>query len=669
MNALFYPKLAAGNIRKNARTYIPYILTCIFTIAMYYIMSSLTKNEGILEVYGGGTVQLTLSLGCWVIGIFSFIFLFYTNSFLIKNRKKEFGLFNILGMEKKHIAKVIFYESLYVFVISMFLGFAAGILLDKLMYLLISRLINAEISLGFYISTPAMLSSAVLFGIIFLLIFLNSVRLISLSKPIELLSGGSVGEKEPKAKWLIAILGLIFLGSGYYIAVTVTNPVDALSLFFIAVILVIIGTYLLFTAGSIALLKILKRNKKYYYQTKHFISVSGMIYRMKQNAVGLANICILSTMVLVMVSSTASLMVGLEDVIKERYPFQLSFEWYGAGEEDFSELTSTVNKAAEDENVVIERQMNYTSLEFVGVYQGGDEIIVSDGKNASMINDLCFLNIITEDDYLRMSGEDAGLEDGQVLVWTDRLAYNQDHLILFGERYNIIKKVDKAFYNGSLAPVSVYPFMGIIVKDRAVLEKLYQGQLNAYGDHASSIVSYCLVDIKGDDDAQTGFYEKAKQAIREAEANMNMPLSTSCRVLAKQSVTELYGSLFFLGIFLGLLFTMAAVLIIYYKQISEGFDDKKRFEIMQKVGLGESEIKKSIHSQILTVFFLPLIMAGIHVGFAFPIIRKILTSFALNNILLYAATTAVTFLVFTLIYAAIYSLTAKAYYGIVKMSR
>lgn len=311
---MMYPRLAFDNIRKNARTYIPYILTCSFTIAMFYIMKSLSLNKGIENVQGGSTILTMFELGTYIIAIFVCIFLFYTNSFLMKNRKKEFGVFNILGMEKRHISKLVGFESLYAAVISFALGIFIGVILDKLMFILILKIMKSEIPLGFHISKGAILSTVILFGILFTLIFLNSLRMIHLSKPIELLKGGNTGEKEPKAKWLLALMGIICLGAGYYIAVTVKNPLKVLTLFFVAVILVIVGTYLIFTAGSIALLKILKANKKYYYKTNHFISVSGMIYRMKQNAVGLANICILSTMVLVTLSPTVAMIVGVEDI-------------------------------------------------------------------------------------------------------------------------------------------------------------------------------------------------------------------------------------------------------------------------------------------------------------------------------------------------------------------
>ena len=317
----FYTKLAASNIKKNSRTYIPYIITCIITAAMFYIINSLSNNESIKKLYGGETILITLGYGTYVTAIFAFIFLFYTNSFLMKRRKKEFGVLNILGMEKRHISKVLLLENIYIAFITMLLGIIIGMVLDKAMFLILTKMLGAEHSPGFYISKEALIHTVIFFRHnFFFCIYLNSLRQIHLSKPIELLNGGNVGEKEPKTKWFMAILGVICLAVGYYISVTSKNPVESLSSFLIAVILVIAGTYLIFIAGSIAFLKSLRKNKRYYYKTKHFTAVSGMIYRMKQNAVGLANICILSTMVLVMISSTSSLVFGMNDLVKTRYP-------------------------------------------------------------------------------------------------------------------------------------------------------------------------------------------------------------------------------------------------------------------------------------------------------------------------------------------------------------
>lgn len=662
---MMYMRLAFDNIRKNARTYIPYILTCSFTIAMFYIMKSLSLNEGIENLRGGYAIAEMLKFGSYIIAIFSCIFLFYTNSFLMKNRKKEFGLFNILGMEKKHISKVVGYESLYVAFISFIAGISAGIILDKLMYVLILKIMSSDIPLGFYISKNAVTDTLILFGILFFMIFLNSMRMIHLSKPIELLKGGNAGEKEPKTKLLLALLGIISLGTGYYIAVTVKNPLKALTLFFVAVLLVVLGTYLVFTAGSIAFLKILKANKKYYYKVNHFISVSGMIYRMKQNAVGLANICILSTMVLVTVSPTVSMMVGVEDIILERYPYQLEFNAYTPDEEKFQGIVDIVNETAEEENIEITEQVIYSSLQFSALYQGGKDFFFSDTDDVNMLDYVYNLNFITAKDYSAYLGKEVTLNDDEVIFYSNRVKFDEDSFNLFGRTYKIKSHTDDYIIDG-LASADICPTFGIVVKDMSVMEYLQEEQLKIYEGAASNISSNCKINTDGDAEEQIRLNDKIWEKMEKYVHDNDITYYTECRESQRDSAYGLYGGFFFLGIFLSLLFTIAAVLIIYYKQISEGYNDKKRFEIMQKVGMSEHEVKKSIHSQVLTVFFMPLVTAGIHTAFAFPIVKKILAMLQLTNTRLFLICTVGVFLVFAVIYAVIYLTTAKVYYKIVK---
>lgn len=666
MSGAFYPKLAATNIRKNAKTYIPYMLTCIIAIAMYYIMKSLSMNDGLEFVQGGDTIKTMLGLGSNIIVVFVFVFLFYTNSFLTKNRKKEFGLFNILGMEKRHISKVIFYESVYTALISFAGGLAVGILLDKFMYILILKLVKSEIPLGFYISKGAIISSFIIFGILFFLIFLNSLRMIHLAKPIELLSGGNTGEKEPKAKWLLALLGIICLGTGYYIALTSKNPIKALTLFFVAVLLVILGTYLIFTAGSIALLKILKKNKRYYYKTNHFISVSGMMYRMKQNAVGLANICILSTMVLVTVAPTVSMIVGVEDIILQRYPYQLEFNAYSTDEEKYQGIIDIISETAEEEGIKITKEVIYSSLQFSAVYTGGDEFIVSNNTNdVSMLDYVYNLDFITAKDYSNYINKEVTLNDNEVIFWSNRTEYKNDNFKLLGKTYNIVEHTNDYIQDGMMSADLISSF-GIVVKDMSVIENLRKEQEKVYGELSSSVVSHCKINTDGNAEAQIRLNDKIWEKLEPYIHDNNIAYYVECREKERNSAYGLYGGLFFLGIFLSVLFTIAAVLIIYYKQISEGYDDKKRFEIMQKVGMTEHEVKKSINSQVLTVFFLPLITAGIHTAFAFPIVKKILAMLQLTNTNLFIACTVGSFLIFALIYVIIYMLTARVYYKIIK---
>lgn len=658
MNNVFYPKLAANNIKKNSKTYIPYILTCIFTAAMYYIIHSLSNNEGISTLIGSDTISITLGLGNSITAIFAIIFLFYTNSFLIKRRKKEFGLFNILGMEKKHLLRVIGYETLYIALISLTLGIAIGILLDKLMYLSVLKLMGVEISLGFYISWSSILSTIILFSIIFFIIFINSLRQVHLSNPIELLRSSNFGEKEPKTKWAMAILGFVCLGLGYYIALTTKNPVAAISLFFVAVILVIVGTYLVFTAGSIAFLKVLRKNKNYYYNVKHFTSVAGMIYRMKQNAVGLANICILSTMVLVMISSTSSMMMGMEDIINERYPYDISIYSDGSDTNKNNLLVEEIENSISSEKV--EKEVAYSYLNFASI-KDKDKFITNRDSNSVVVNNINNLIFITLEDYNKVASESKVLEDGEVLLYSNRDKYEYDTINVFDKSYKIVERVDDFLGNGIIS-ANVASSQFIVVKDMGELDYLYRAQKDTFGENASEIEFMYGIDLKVDDNEKEVIYN----TIIDTLNNKGFDFIGETKAGSRSSFLSLYGGLFFIGIFLGALFIMATILIIYYKQISEGYDDKERFEIMQKVGMSNEEVQGAIRSQVLTVFFLPLITAGIHISFAFPFILKILSMLNLTNTKLFILCTVVSFIIFTLIYSIIYILTARVYYKIVR---
>lgn len=653
-------KLAASNIRKNRKTYLPYLLACIGMVAMYYIICSLSINEGLDNTLGSDSVRYLLSLGAWVTAIFAAIFLFYTNSFLMKRRKKEFGLFNILGMEKKHLSRVIFWETVFILLLSLVIGLAAGLLLDKLMFLLLLHMFDCEVPLGFTPSVQALTMCCLLFGTIFLLIFINSLRQIHLAKPIELLKGGEVGEREPKTKWLLALIGALSLGGGYYIALSTTNPIAALSVFFIAVVLVIIGTYCLFTAGSIALLKLLRRNKKYYYQTRHFISVSGMIYRMKQNAVGLANICILSTAVLVMISSTLSMYIGMENIVRTRYPRSILISSQDYSDQNKETLHHWTDTLLAEQSLTAANSMEYTYLCFSALEQGDDFITGQENTSVLLINNVVNLFFLTLEDYNRTSGRQETLEDNEVLLYSNRSDYGYSHMKVMGWDFTVKEKMEDFVGNG-IMEANIAGSHFIVVKDISIIEELDRAQKAVYGKNASSIRNYYGFDLNTDKDATVAFYEKLSDTLEQVGFEGKM----ECREEAKNSFISLYGGLFFIGVFLGLLFIMATILIIYYKQVSEGYDDRERYHILQKVGMSRSEVRQSIHSQILTVFFLPLVTAGIHMAAAFPAITRILAVLSLNNVQLFALCTVGCFLVFGLLYAVVYSVTARAYYRIV----
>lgn len=664
MSSMFYAKLAVSNIRKNSKTYIPYILTCIMTVMMFYIIKSLSVNPGLKEMSGGWALLYLLDMGSFIVGVFSAVFLFYTNSFLMKRRKKEFGVFNILGLEKKHLAKVVAFEALFVAAMGIVLGIGFGIALDKVMFLLIAKMIGVKVLLGFYISWEVIQYTVILFGIIFILIYIRTVNIIRVSNPIELLRGGNVGEKEPKTKWLMAVLGVAALGAGYYTALTVGNPLAAFEMFFLAVLLVIIGTYFLFTAGSIALLKLLKKNKTYYYQTKHFISVSGMIYRMKQNAVGLANICILSTALLVMVSSTTSLMVGIEDIINTRYTNNFSIYSTEQSELVNEQIVSTVRAVCEEENLSVKNETGYYYLD-LNVIRNGNEFLtkVQDDNFFEVIDKMNVLVFITADDYNAATNGHITLADDEVLIYSNRDAYANDTMKIFDREYKITGVLDSIFCEIGAVNSNVASSHYFVVSDMEELRRLETYAIEDSRDFKipNAVSYYYGVDTKDDVGKQIAVFDSVRNRLGEFHGYVEI------REENRRDIIALYGGLFFLGIFLGTLFLMATVLIIYYKQISEGYEDRERFEIMQKVGMSKNEVKSAIRSQVLTVFFLPLIFAGLHLSVAFPILTQLLAMLNMTNVSLYAGCVAIGFGAFAVLYVIIYMMTAKTYYKIVSV--
>ena len=629
---------------------------------MYYMVSSLSMNPNMMNMIGGDVMQQILSLGIYVITVFAVIFLFYTNSFLIKRRKRDFGLFNILGMEKKHLSIVIALESMIVFLVSMVLGIGIGILLDKAFYLLIAKMLNASIALGFYISYQSIVNSIILFLIIFVLMYLFSLIQINLSNPIELLHGDQHGEKEPKTKWLLALIGLICLGTGYYMSVSIQDPVTAFAFFMVAVILVVIGTYMLFTAGSIVILKLLRKNKRYYYKTNHFISVSNMIYRMKQNAVGLGNICILSTMVLVMLSTTISLWVGMNDIIETRFPRDITVSINSVDSNQALYTIDDMNYAIEQAGIQTEDELVYRTLSVSAFNQGNTYTFGNENMSLQDISNVVVLYFITLDDYNRTEGTNVSLAPDEVLVFPSGKQFDHKTIDIASNTFKVKGILDSIKADSNYS-ANLQNSMFVVVDSMDTLFMIDDLQKQAYGDNASYIhTSYDFNLSKSEG-----------MSVKEATDALiaNYPGDTTYMMVDTQEgnyedLLSLYASFLFIGIFLSFLFIMATVLIMYYKQITEGYEDKKRFEIMQKVGLDKREVKKTINSQVLTVFFLPLVVAAIHIVFAFPMIEKMLRLLYLDNTNLYIMTTVICFGVFALVYVLIYFLTSKVYYGIVR---
>ena len=658
MRKLFYARLALDNIRKNARTYIPYILSCVFTVAMTYILYMLPEDPGLTGSRGEITIRSTLVLGSFVVTIFAVIFLFYTSSFLTKRRRKEFGLLNVLGMEKKHLAKMMFFETLFVGLFSAVVGLLLGVALSKLVLLFLLKLLDFDVAFGLTFSLKAALITLFIFAAIFLLILLNNIRLVHFASPVELLRGDKVGEREPKAKWLLVLIGVLTLGAGYWMAVTIQNPLEALMFFFVAVVLVIIGTYCLFTAGSIAVLKLLKRNRHYYYQPEHFISVSGMMYRMKQNAVGLGNICILSTMVLVMLSATSTMFIGTESSLMGRYPREIAVQDSDLARRD--EVNAVIDDWLADNGWTAENRIDYVKEEFSGLLRDGRMIF--DYTEDFDSGELVTLSCVSLEDFNRLTGRNDVLEPGQIYLFP----YDGDSIELLGLEFETLDPGDvdmMATFTGSY--YGLYgDIITLVTPDMATLEELDRRQQEIYDSAASSIIHQVAFDIAEPVDFENIFRQDDLFSRLSEDAGVE-DVRVYVREQERDYIYSMNGGLFFLGVFLGLLFIMATVLIMYYKQLSEGYDDKRNFSIMRKVGLEKAEIRRSVRSQVLIMFYLPLVTACVHIAFAFPFIMRLLPLVGINDVGLFALCTLVSVVAFALIYAACYGLTARTYYRIV----
>lgn len=665
----FYLKLAVQNIRNNRRTYVPYLLTVIGTVMMYYSFCGMADNPGMREVRGAGYMVSIMRLGSIVIGLFSVIFLFYTNSFLIRRRKKEFALFNILGMEKSHLGRILFWETVLAAGIGLAAGFGGGILLSKLMYLLLLRLMAYPVPFGFYVSGKAMESTCLLFGVIFLVTWLNAIRQIHLASPMKLLQEQKAGEREPKTKGIMAAAGLIFLALGYTISITTVSPLEALSLFLVAVIFVILGTYLLFTAGSIAWFKFLRSRKKHYYKTRHFISVSGMLYRMKQNAVGLANICILSTMVLVMISTTMALYTGTEGTIRNRYPRELMLYANDVSEEEASAYEEAALAMVKEKYGVEPSEVNsMRSLSFVMLQDENRLSAVPEDRAAITMDNMAEVQIMTLDMMRTVSPEAVPqqLAQDEALVCTLMGNIPGDTVNLAGAEFRIAKRLSAQEMKQEAA-IIIKSYIIVVADDQSV-EQVKSAIAAEQGSWEGLPGEGRMTFAFGFDLGSEELCRTVAPELGRLQGELGLTDGrVENRYDGKESFYQMNGGLLFLGVFLGLLFVMAAVLIMYYKQISEGYDDRERYQIMQKVGLSKAEVRSSIRSQVLNVFFLPLVTAVIHVAFAAPIIMRLMNALNMNNVGLFFITTVVTVLVFAVLYGVVYHLTARVYYRIVSV--
>lgn len=677
MKMNLYPKLAWHGISKNKKTYVPFLLTSIGLVMMFYIVSYLTYNKSVKQMRGGDDMQMILSWGVPVVAFFVVIFLFYMNSFLMRRRKTEFGLYNILGMGKSNIARILLWQNFMLLVVSAAGGLGMGILLSKLAELCAAKMLSNQASLAFVIEPSAVRNTLFLTVLSFVLILLYSLGQIHVAKPIELLHGEKTGEKPPKARWILALIGVVLLGTAYYLAVTTREPVQALLVLFVAIVLVIVGSYLLFICGSVALCKMLQKNKKYYYKLNHFISVSSMSYRMKRNGASLASICILSTGVLVMSSSSLCLRIGEDESLHARYPRDIEVSIltkdYDQSIAAASYIEQQVDAVLQASHQTLKNEIAYNNLNFAALKQGSDISVkqyteVSGTQYAESIDKLVMLNIVTLDTYEKITGTTETLGENEVLLHMFRGKYSDDSLNIDGQfQFHVQKQVDAYIESGDNT-AATYPTMYLVVPDGDTMNRLYEYQYSVYGEKAASSLQTCMgFDLDCNADTQIELTKQLYDQFAEgSETHPNFYYEIKGLETQRYSFYSLFGGLLFLGILLSVVFLFGTVLIMYYKQISEGYEDAARFEILQKVGMTRKEIKKSINSQILTVFAAPLLASGVHLCFAFPLIQKLLLMFGLSNTPLLVGVTVGSYLIFGVLYAVMYKATSRSYYQLVK---
>lgn len=661
-----YARLAAGGIRRNKQLYLPYILMSALMAMMFYIVCFLSENPFVAQTKGSDSLIAMLKMGIGVMAVFSAIFLFYTNSFLIKRRKREFGLYSVLGLGKRNIVQIMIWETLMVGAGSIVFGIGAGILFSKLAELLAMKILRADIGYEFYVSAYGIVSTLVVFAFIFLLILLNVIREIVFSKTITLLRSENEGEKPPRANWAAAAFGAVLLGAAYYMAIAIKQPISALLGFFVAVLMVIAATYLLFIAGSVAFCKVLQKNKRFYYRAKHFVSVSQMAYRMKRNGAGLASICILCTMVLVTLSTTFCLYAGKEKLVNTRYPREILIFPQSVNREYGEEFVDSLDEIFDEEEIIPKNVLDYTYTEWV-CSLSGDVLTLENNVYSTaeaFVTDVRNVYFITQEDYSDTMGEKLSLSNGEVAIYTKGADYKYNSITFEGVgSFEIVKRLDEMTLMGFDA-ANINDSIYVIASDFSILEKAAY-VTDDFGEYYSGTPRYYGFDTGLSAADSQAFYERLTQKLDER----SMQYSAVLRQNEIDSFLGMYGGLFFLGIVFGGIFILAAALIVFYKQISEGYEDIAHFDILRKVGMSDSGIRKSVNSQVLMVFFAPLAVAGIHMCFAFPMLTKLLEMFALYDKGYMAKVSIACFCAFAAIYVALYALTSRCYYNIISAKR
>lgn len=692
----FFAKLAWMGIRKNKRLYVPYILTCIAMVAMLYIMLFL-HFDGQLELLpvGGNSAVQMMGFASWVIAIFSAIFLFYTNSFLMRRRKREFGLYNVLGMCKMDIARILVWENLIILFISLGCGLLCGILFSKLAQLGLFRLLGGELVWDFSLSLPAIGLCVAGFCAIFLLLLVHWLISIHLNNPIALMRAENVGEKPPRGNWFLGIVGAALLIGAYVLAVNIKDPVAALGLFFIAVIMVILATYLLFVFGSVLLCRVLQKNKRYYYKPQHFISISSMTYRMKRNGAGLASICILSTMVLVTLSCCVSLYGNIRQVVEINNPYQLQVEIQRYNTKTFldaeqsTHYRSLIQNTLGDTNIIKTYEYQLLRTE---VFQDGNSLewVLTDIPTVENERSSYIVTFMTPDTYRTFTNDTTFKDPGnaQAVLFVPEQTPTYHTLKLPDQTLQVTAQHEIDPDNPNFSDYQIYIVMSNLsalqpnlntLQEQNALEEAENSQTEMESSTNWANVAWCYCfDTDASDEETLDMENRLNRAFEQDAQSYDRDndldayyVNLSSRAHNRAELLEVYGGFLYIGILLSVIFLSGAVLIIYYKQICEGYEDRSRFAIMQKVGMTQKDIRKSINSQMLTVFFMPLLFAGLHLLFAAPMLEKIteLLNGGAPNHTTFVLTVFTSFLIFAMFYILVYKRTSSTYYHIVREAK
>ena len=660
MKLSLYARLAAQNIRKSRRLYVPYLLSGVCMVMIFYVLSALTGDPALLSMSGGAQMAMLLSLGVIVMALFSALFLLYTSSFLMKQRGRELSLYNMLGMSKRHIVCIVFFETLFCAGICIGAGLALGVLSSKAFQLSLLRLMGSPVSPDFTVAPSLLGTTALTFLAIFLLIFLRGAVSVLRCNPVELMRASRSGEKPPRANALKALLGIAMLAAGYVLALRVRNALSAFTMFFIAVLLVIGGTFQCFSSASVFFLRLLQSNKGYYYKPNHFISVSSMRYRMKRNGTSLAVICILSTMVLVILSSVTCLYAGTQDMLMTQYPRQIEITHKSDELPAADALSAPVEQALSDEGLTPENVISYRSFYIAGQLDG-DNVLAERGGSITDIDSVISITVMPLADYNAMCGTSYTLAPGEALATGSLLHRLNGRVTVFGSQTYTFAATDIPLPTDAQGDFDVVEALLLILPGEDAFMELYTVQQEAYGSTSSRISTTYAFDTVLPDEETSALGSRLAKAMQDEGIDIYRKVREDNRADYEGTTA----GFLFLGIMLSAAFLCAAVLSMYYKQITEGYEDQARFDVMRKVGLSLRMIRQSINSQILTVFFLPLIVAGVHLTFAFPMLTKLLTVFGLFNTRLFVTTVLVSYGAFSLLYVLVYLITSRTYYRIV----